>query len=350
MEEALDLVKQHQYISLAVDGKKNRRGREDISVNAVQASSEVKTEELIAFALKEFAKKMHITPPSAVVRETQPSRKPQRWGPCFFCGRMGHWKRDCIQFQELLKKKENKHEFKRQGAGREDHTSKPTKVKTDGLPERSIGKREIGAISKGRVCDSKVFKKSQQMIYQQKQQQSIKSVDVLKQPVNCGPQVNQSAVTDSFRRVFDSPNMLEVPKHAVEGSSQNSSQHTLPVSVIISVGGACGSPTRKEQMQKDPLSQQEVQSSLSQSDDGRDKESTEQGTSSRGPSDSIKICRVQAGSSVVQITVGDLLLNANLDSGAEITILSSRMYDKLKKAPKKVQDVVMQMADAETAL
>ena len=52
----------------------------------------------------------------------------------------------------------------------------------------------------------------------------------------------------------------------------------------------------------------------------------------------------------MQITVGDLLLNAKLDSGAEITILSSRMYDKLKKAPKKVQDVVMQMADAETAL
>ncbi|XP_052224997.1 serine/arginine repetitive matrix protein 2-like [Dreissena polymorpha] len=44
MEEALNLVKQHQYISLAVDGKKNRRGREGISVNAVQASSEAKTE------------------------------------------------------------------------------------------------------------------------------------------------------------------------------------------------------------------------------------------------------------------------------------------------------------------
>ncbi|KAH3886960.1 hypothetical protein DPMN_010973 [Dreissena polymorpha] len=70
MEEALDLVKRHQYISLAVDGKKNRRGREDISVNAVQSSSEAKTEELIASALKEFAKQMHITPHTAVVKET----------------------------------------------------------------------------------------------------------------------------------------------------------------------------------------------------------------------------------------------------------------------------------------
>ncbi|KAH3789717.1 hypothetical protein DPMN_167904 [Dreissena polymorpha] len=162
--------------------------------------------------------------------------------------------------------------------------------------------------------------------------------------------MTQSAVTDSCGRSFDSPNMLEVPKQAEKGSIQHSSQHTPPVSVITPVGGACGSPTRKEQMQKDQLSQQKVQSSLSQSDDGKDNQSTEQGTSSGGPSDSIKICRVQADTSVVQIKVGDLLLNAKLDSGAEITILSSRMYEKLKKATKKVQDVVMQMADAETAL
>ncbi|KAH3689756.1 hypothetical protein DPMN_194645 [Dreissena polymorpha] len=103
-------------------------------------------------------------------------------------------------------------------------------------------------------------------------------------------------------------------------------------------------------MQKDQLSQHKPQSSLSQIDDGKDKQSTEQETSSGGPSDSIKICRVQAGSSVVQIKVSDLELNATLDSGAEITILSSRMYEKLKKALQKVQDVVMQMADAETAL
>ena len=53
-----------------IAGKKNRRGREDISVNAVQSSSEAKTEELIASALKEFAKQMHITPHTAVVKET----------------------------------------------------------------------------------------------------------------------------------------------------------------------------------------------------------------------------------------------------------------------------------------
>ncbi|KAH3886958.1 hypothetical protein DPMN_010971 [Dreissena polymorpha] len=103
-------------------------------------------------------------------------------------------------------------------------------------------------------------------------------------------------------------------------------------------------------MQKDQLSQQKSQSSLNHIDNGKEKQSTEQGTSSGGPSDSIKICRVQEGSSVVKIKIGDLELNAKLDSGAEITILSSRMYEKLKKAPKKVQDVVMQLADAETDL
>ncbi|KAH3713696.1 hypothetical protein DPMN_073493 [Dreissena polymorpha] len=51
---------------------------------------------------------MHIIPPTAVVEETQPDEKPQRWGPCFFCGKMGHRKRDCIQYQDWLNKKENK--------------------------------------------------------------------------------------------------------------------------------------------------------------------------------------------------------------------------------------------------
>ncbi|KAH3689757.1 hypothetical protein DPMN_194646 [Dreissena polymorpha] len=35
-------------------------------------------------------------------------------------------------------KREKAQTFKRQGAGREDHTSEPKTVKTDGLPERSV--------------------------------------------------------------------------------------------------------------------------------------------------------------------------------------------------------------------
>ncbi|KAH3839837.1 hypothetical protein DPMN_113274 [Dreissena polymorpha] len=82
-EKALNLVKRYQYISQVVDGKKDRRDRKDVSVNAVQASSEAKMEELKVSVLKEFARQMHITPPTAVVKETQPGNKPHRWGPFF---------------------------------------------------------------------------------------------------------------------------------------------------------------------------------------------------------------------------------------------------------------------------
>ena len=51
MEEALNLVKHHQYISQAVDGKKTKREYE-ASVNSVQSPSEARIEQLIASALK----------------------------------------------------------------------------------------------------------------------------------------------------------------------------------------------------------------------------------------------------------------------------------------------------------
>ena len=57
MEEALNLVKHHQYISQAVDGKKTKREYE-ASVNAVQSPSEARIEQLIASALKGFAAKL----------------------------------------------------------------------------------------------------------------------------------------------------------------------------------------------------------------------------------------------------------------------------------------------------
>ena len=47
MEEALNLVKHHQYISQAVDGKKAKREYE-ASVNAVQSPSEARVKQLIS--------------------------------------------------------------------------------------------------------------------------------------------------------------------------------------------------------------------------------------------------------------------------------------------------------------
>ena len=46
MEEALNLVKHHQYISQAVDGKKQRKGTE-ASVNASQSPSEARINNLL---------------------------------------------------------------------------------------------------------------------------------------------------------------------------------------------------------------------------------------------------------------------------------------------------------------
>lgn len=59
----------------------------------------------------------------------------------------------------------------------------------------------------------------------------------------------------------------------------------------------------------------------------------------------VSVCRVCAGSSSVPIIV-----KARMDSGAEITIISTAVYDKLKKKPKMVKDAVMYMADQDSAL
>ena len=60
MEEALNLVKHHQYISQAVDGKQSKKGN-DVSVNAMQSTSEDRIEQLIASALEEFANKLQVS-------------------------------------------------------------------------------------------------------------------------------------------------------------------------------------------------------------------------------------------------------------------------------------------------
>lgn len=52
----------------------------------------------------------------------------------------------------------------------------------------------------------------------------------------------------------------------------------------------------------------------------------------------------------VRRTVGDVKVNARIDSGAEITIISTKCFQKLKKAPPKMQDVNIQMADHESVL
>ena len=103
MEEALNLVKHHQYISQAVDGKQSKKGNY-VSVNDVQSTSEDRIEQLIASALKEFASKLQVSP--------QPYQQSadEKWKSsvqCFFCKNFGHFKKECRIYQSWLQKQQS---------------------------------------------------------------------------------------------------------------------------------------------------------------------------------------------------------------------------------------------------
>lgn len=108
MEEALNLVKHHQYISQAVDGKKTRRGN-DVSVNAVQVPSEARVEQLIELALKEFATKLQVNSQSSSTKQEPTSDiKKKISAQCFFCKKYGHLKKDCRIYKAWLSKQQAK--------------------------------------------------------------------------------------------------------------------------------------------------------------------------------------------------------------------------------------------------
>ena len=66
--------------------------------------------------------------------------------------------------------------------------------------------------------------------------------------------------------------------------------------------------------------------------------------------ESVCIHQVKAGSSFVELKVGNRSIKARIDSGAEITILSLKIYEQLVKAPAKIKNVDLQMADNDTVL
>ena len=133
MEEALNLVKHHQYISQAVDGRRQRKGAE-ASVNAVQSTSEARVEQLIASALKDFASKMPKTSPTSTC-STQSQPVPARTEQvvdkgkknavkCFFCKKFGHMKKDCRTYKKWLEKQGSKNDLNDKGLdGKTTHPS-----------------------------------------------------------------------------------------------------------------------------------------------------------------------------------------------------------------------------------
>ena len=72
---------------------------------------------------------------------------------------------------------------------------------------------------------------------------------------------------------------------------------------------------------------------------------TDQDEKEKAQMEVVNIFAVHAGSSSVKLTVAGEYITARIDSGAEITILSQKVYDRLKRKPAKVKEVAMQMAD-----
>ena len=121
MEEALNLVKHHKYISQAIDEKKN--GTDIIKINAVrclraedhvpvncvpvnaeQCPSENRVEELIASALQQFANRLRIN--SAGTEQIEDTIKKKNTIQCFFCKKFGHMKKMCKVYQAWLSKRQ----------------------------------------------------------------------------------------------------------------------------------------------------------------------------------------------------------------------------------------------------
>ena len=95
IQEALNAVKHHQYISQAVDGQttSGRRTSNDISVNQITL---------------EDVKKMVEDVMNSKCFDGEKSPVKARYGvECFFCKSKGHFKRDCRKYADWLRKKEN---------------------------------------------------------------------------------------------------------------------------------------------------------------------------------------------------------------------------------------------------
>lgn len=115
MEEALNLVKHHKYISQAIDGKNDRsdivtinavrclRAEDCATVKSVQCPSENRVEELIATALQQFVQRLQINSAQA---EHIADTKKKKTVRCFFCQKFGHMKSECRVYQAWLNKRQ----------------------------------------------------------------------------------------------------------------------------------------------------------------------------------------------------------------------------------------------------
>lgn len=97
MQQALDIIRHHQYISSAVEGKKPGKNRQEASVNAVGEDSETRItalEKTIEYLKGQLGKTRY---PDKAVRDRDRN-------VCFFCKKPGHFRARCEKYAEFLKK------------------------------------------------------------------------------------------------------------------------------------------------------------------------------------------------------------------------------------------------------
>ncbi|KAL8622171.1 hypothetical protein ACOMHN_052973 [Nucella lapillus] len=236
MEEALNHIKKHQYISQAMDSER-KKFKEEVQIGAVTLSEDIANlKKTMAMLLKEIqALKNRDSKTPSVPQAAEPKEK------CFFCRRAGHFKRDCSRYKKWLEnhKMDNREE-------------KENKSQT---PQKGIQNAKIR-----RVASYPLPKKSPK----------------------------------------GHPRQLKPP--AVDNSMDMVSQKKKAAAKV------------------------------------------------KAKPDILQVNRVCASSSGVKINVGGLPIEAKVDSGAEITIISTSVFQQLKKKPKKIRDVEMHLADQGSSL
>ena len=486
MEEALNLVKHHQYISQAVDGKQSKKGN-DVSVNAVQSTSEDRIEQLIASALKEFASKLQVSP--------QPYQQSadEKWKSsvqCFFCKNFGHFKKECRIYQSWLQKQQSKADnLSDQGQDKEStyetyqigkvsilnrkniehqHSKESKLIDRASCPKYitdsdSMASKPAGTNSKSRLkkrsqaknvavdsgtSSTKIVQKMFQggtfstktdrtlqdgtsstktdQKFQDGNLQGGTSSTKTDQKFQDGNLQDGTSCTKTDQKFQDgnlqggtsstktdqkfqdrnlqdgTSSTITVPKFQDGTSStktdRNLQDGTSSAKTVPKFQDGSSSTKTDRNLQDGTSSAKTVpkiqdgtfstktdgnlqggtsgtkidpkfqEGAFSTKTDKKLQEGTFSAKTVRNFQDdtyctktdgeflnykreeSVYIHQVRAGSSFVQLKVGSIDINARIDLGAEITILSSKIYEKLNKAPAKVKEVGLQMADMDTVM
>lgn len=108
IQQAVDLVRHHQYVTQVVDGKKPSKSKydPDVSVHNVQSAAESRLERLEK-VVESLASKVEASLVSNDQKKTPTTQlsSSSKSVKCFFCNSYGHIKKDCRKYKQFLKSK-----------------------------------------------------------------------------------------------------------------------------------------------------------------------------------------------------------------------------------------------------